>query len=54
MGPRRWTFFSSLLQRTALPCETVTPLGRAFADAARQRGVSTAGIANAVARAEQP
>jgi hypothetical protein len=32
----------------------VTELGLAFADAARQLGVSTAGIAKALARAERP
>jgi len=32
----------------------VTQLGLSLADAARQLGVSTSGIAKAVARAEQP
>jgi len=33
---------------------SVTQFGLAFADTARQLGVSTAGIAKSVARAEQP
>ena len=40
--------------RTALPGETVTQFGLSLAETARQLGVSTAGIAKAVARADQP
>jgi hypothetical protein len=40
--------------RAALAVHCVTQFGRSVAETARQLGVSTAGIAKAVARAEQP
>jgi predicted DNA-binding protein (UPF0251 family) len=40
--------------RSELAVHLVTQLGLSLADAARQLGVSTSGIAKAVARAERP
>ena len=50
-GKRRAYGSARRRSRVALPGGTVTQFGLAFAEIARQLGVSTSGIANALARA---